>query len=211
MTEIEQAGPEIVTEGSGWHEQLGDRAELVVAFSAVARTRSAAVRDLGKQVAGAAPALELPGLEVRSRRLWVHNEWRGNRVVGCRAGEYFELLITDVAALEPALSALVGAEPTDLQGPRWVLADPAAAQRAAQRRAVADARTRAEGYAKALDGRLGPLVRLSEAPDHGVPATYRMRAAAAESAAPDVRDLGLEPEPVRVTARCTTTWRFLPG
>jgi uncharacterized protein len=209
VTEIEQAGPEIVTEGSGWHEQLGDRAELVVAFSAVARTRSAAVRDLAKQVAAAAPALDLPGVEVRSRRLWVHNEWRGNRVVGCRAGEYFELLITDVAALEPALSALVGAEPTDLQGPRWVLADPAAARRAAQRRAVADARTRAEGYAEALGGHLGPMVRLSEAPDHAVGLSYGVRAAT-ESAAPDVRDLGLEPEPVKVTARCTTTWRFLP-
>jgi uncharacterized protein YggE len=204
----EPAGPEIVTEGSGRHEQQGDRAELVVTFSAVARTRSDAVRDLGKQVAAAAPALETPGLDVRSRRLWVHNEWRGKRVVGCRAGEHLNLLVTDVTALEQALSALVGAEPTDLQGPHWVLADPAAARREAQRKAVADARARAEGYAEALGGRLGPLLRLSEAPDHVmVEAAYRVRAAA--ESAPDVRDLGLEPEPVTVTARCTTTWRLL--
>jgi uncharacterized protein len=40
---------------------------------------------------------------------------------------------------------------------------------------------------------------------------YRTRmAAGAESAAPDVRDLGLEPEPVRVTAHCTTTWLLRP-
>jgi uncharacterized protein YggE len=200
-------GPEIVTEGTGWHEQPGDRAELDVAFSAVHRTRSDAVRDLGQKVAAAAPALELPGLVVRSRRLWVHNEWRGKRIVGCRAGEQFELVITDVSVLEAALSALVGAEPTDLQGPRWVLSDPAAAQREAQRNAVADARARAEGYAEALGGTLGPLLRLSEAPEHGVPMAYRARmASSAESAAPDVHDLGLEPEPVRVTARCTTTW-----
>jgi uncharacterized protein len=201
------SGPEIVTEGTGWHEQLGDRAELDVAFSTVARTRSDAVRDLGRHVSAAAPALELPGLVVRSRRLWVHNEWRGNRVVGCRAGEFLELLITDVTVLETVLSALVAAEPTDLQGPRWVLTDPAAAQREAQRNAVADARERAAGYADALGGTLGPLLRLSEAPDHGAPMAYRSRMAAAhESAAPDVRDLGLEPEPVKVTARCTTTW-----
>jgi hypothetical protein len=35
---------------------------------------------------------------------------------------------------------------------------------------------------------------------------YRMAVRA--EAAPDVRDLGLEPEPVRVTARCTTTWEL---
>jgi uncharacterized protein YggE len=198
---------EIVTEGSGWFEQLGDRAELDVSFTAVARTRSDAVRDLGRRVAAAEPALALPGLEVRHRRVRVHNEWRDNRVVGCRAGEHLALLVTDVTALDAVLSALVGAEPTDLQGPTWVLEDPAAARQEAQRRAVADARARAEGYAAALGGTLGPLLRLSEAPEHAAPLSYRT--AGAESA-PDVRALGLDPEPVRVTARCTTTWAFLP-
>lgn len=202
--------PEIVTEGSGWYEQPGDRAELDVSFTAVAHTRSDAVRDLGRRVANADTALTHPGLEVRHRRVWMHNEWRGNRVVGCRAGEHIALLVTDVTKLDAVLSALVGAEPTDLQGPRWVLADPAAAQREAQGRAVAEARIRAEGYAAALGGTLGPLLRLSETPEHAAPMTHRM--AAAESAAPDVRALGLEPEPVRVTARCTTSWAFLsPG
>lgn len=196
--------PEIVTEGSGSHEQLGDRAELDVNFSAVARNRSDAVRDLGRRMAAAAPALDR--LTVRHRRLRVHNEWRGNRVVGCRASEVVSLVLTDVAELEDALAALVSAEPTDLQGPRWVLADRNAAQREAQRLAVADARRRAEGYAEALGGTLGPLLRLTEVPEHAVPAAaYRVR----ESAAPDVRELGLEPEAVRVTARCTTTWALL--
>ncbi|MHA6620450.1 SIMPL domain-containing protein [Pseudonocardia sp. DLS-67] len=195
---------EIVTEGSGWSEQPGDRAELDVSFTAVARTRSDAVRDLGRRMAAAEPALSRPGLQVRHRRVRVHNEWRGNKMIGCRAGEDLALLVTDVAELDAVLSALVGAEPTGLQGPRWVLEDPAAAHRQAQERAVADARARAEGYAVALGGTLGPLLRLSEAPEHGAPVAYRM--AATEAAGPDVRALGLEPEPVRVTARCSTTW-----
>lgn len=201
-------GPEIVTEGTGWHEQLGDRAELDAGFAATARNRADAVRDLGRRVAAAEPALARPGLVVQHRRFWVRNEWRGNRVVGCRAGEDLALLLTDVTVLEDVLSALVGTEPVHLNGPRWILDDPAAAQRAAQRRAVEDARQRAEGYAEALGGRLGPLRRLSEAPDRGGPVAFRM--AAAESAGgPDVRDLGIEPEPVRATARCTTTWALL--
>jgi uncharacterized protein YggE len=198
--------PEIVTEGSGWYEQLGDRAELDVTFNAIARNRSDAVRELGRRVTAAEPALTQPGLQVRHRRVRVHNEWRDNRVVGCRAGEHLALLVTDVTALDAVLSALVGAEPTDLQGPTWVLEDPAAARWEAQRRALADARARAEGYAAALGGTLGPLLRLSEAPEHA-PMAYRM--AATEAAGPDVRALGLEPEPVRVTARCTTTWALL--
>lgn len=197
---------EIVTEGSGWYEQPGDRAELDVGFTASARTRSAAVTALGHKVAAAAPGLEATGLRVAHRRLWVHNEWRRDRVVGCRAAEDVRLVVEDVAVLEQVLSALIGAEPTSLDGPRWVLADPAAARREAQRRAVADARDRAEGYASALGVGLGELLRLSEAADHhGGPIAYRM-AARAEAAAPDVRDLGLEPEPVRVTVQCTTTW-----
>lgn len=209
MTQTEDVtGPQIVTEGTGWHEQPGDRAELEVAFTATARNRADAVRDLGRRVAAAEPVLTWAGLVVRHRRFSVHNQWRGNRVVGCQAREDIALLLTDVTALEEVLSGLVGAEPTDLHGPRWALADPAAARHEAQRRAVADARQRAEGYATALNGRLGPLRRLSEGPDHDHPVAYRM-AAARESSSPDVRELGLEPEPVRVTARCTTTWLLL--
>lgn len=195
---------EIVTEGSGWFEQPGDRAELDVGFTATGRTRSAAVSSLGERVAAAAPALDLGGLTVAHRRFWVHNEWRRDRVVGCRAGEDVALVVTDVGVLEQVLTALIGAEPTSLDGPRWVLADPAAARREAQRRAVADARDRAEGYAAALGAELGELLRLSEAPDHSAPMGMRMMAKA--ESAPDVRDLGLEPEPVRVTVHCTTTW-----
>jgi uncharacterized protein YggE len=198
---------EIVTEGSGWYEQLADRAELDAEFRGTGRDRAAAVAELGKNVAAAEPALTLPGLTVTRRRLAVHDEWRGTKVVGCRASEYVGLRIVDVAALEDVLNALVAAEPAGLDGPRWQLSDPAAARLAAQERAVADARDRAEGYAIALGATLGPLRRLSEAGDAGAaPVAFRM--ARAEAAPPDVRELGLEPEPVRVTVRCTTTWEL---
>lgn len=199
---------EIVTEGSGWYEQLADRAELNAEFRGSGRDRAAAVAELGKNVAAAEPALTLPGLAVTHRRLTVHDEWRGKKVVGCRATEYVALRIVDVAVLEDVLNALVTAEPAGLDGPRWQLSDPGAARLAAQERAVADARDRAEGYAIALGGTLGPLRRLSEAGDPGgAPVAFRM--ARAEAAHPDVRELGLEPEPVRITVRCTTTWELL--
>jgi uncharacterized protein len=197
---------EIVTEGSGWHEQTADRADLHVAYVGTGRDRATAVAELGGRVAAAEPSFALPGVTVTSRRLDVHDEWRGKRVVGCRATENVGLALEDVGALEEVLGALVGTEPAVLDGPHWRLSDPVAARRTAQQRAVADARDRAEGYAAALGGRLGALRRLSEVGDGGAePRAYRM-ATARDMAAPDVRDLGLEPEPVRVTVRCTTTW-----
>lgn len=200
--------PEIVTEGSGWYEQVADRAELTVAYAGTGRDRSTAVAALGTQVAAAEAAFGLPGVTVRHRRVGVHDQWRGDRVVGSRATEDVVLALDDVDGLEAVLTALVASEPAALDGPTWQLADPAAARRAAQERAVADARDRAEGYATALGATLGPLLRLSEAADGVGPREVRMLAARAAEP-PDVRELGLEPEPVRVGVRCTTTWELL--
>jgi hypothetical protein len=202
--------PEIVTEGSGWHEQPADRAELQIGYAGTGRDRSAAVAALGKRVAAAEPAFGLRGVTVLHRRLAVHDQWRGNRVVGSRATEDLTLRLDDVGALEEVLAAVVASEPASLNGPHWQLTDPAAARRSAQANAVADARDRAEGYAAALGGRLGALLRLSEGAGGGMePRAFAMSAMAREASAPDVRELGLEPEPVRVTVRCATSWELL--
>jgi len=201
--------PEIVTEGSGWYEQVADRAELQVGYAGAGRDRSTAVAELGKRVAAAEPAFGLRGVSVLHRRLAVHDQWRGHRVVGCRATEDITLRLDDVGALDEVLAAVVAGEPATLNGPNWQLTDPAAVRRTAQARAVADARDRAEGYAAALTGRLGALLRLSEVAGGGMEPRAFAMAAMGREAAPDVRELGLEPEPVRVTVRCATSWELL--
>src|SRR4051812_43054079 len=123
--------PEIVTEGSGWFEQVADRAELTVGYAGTGRNRAAAVAELGKRVAAAEPAFGLRGVTVVHRRLYVHDEWRGNRVVGCRAAEDVVLRLDDVGALEEVLGAVVRSEPAALNGPSWSLSDPATSRRAA--------------------------------------------------------------------------------
>jgi uncharacterized protein YggE len=201
--------PEIVTEGSGWYEQVADRAELQVGYAGAGRDRTTAVAELGKRVAAAEPAFGLRGVSVLHRRLAVHDQWRGHRVVGCRATEDITLRLDDVGALDEVLAAVVAGEPATLNGPNWQLTDPAAVRRTAQARAVADARDRAEGYAAALAGRLGALLRLSEVAGGGMEPRAFAMAAMGREAAPDVRELGLEPEPVRVTVRCATSWELL--
>jgi uncharacterized protein YggE len=203
--------PEIVTEGTGHHEEIADRAELELGFSAKGRSRAAAVTALGKLLAAAKPALDSPAVTVTHRRLWVHDEWRrGSRTGTCRADENLTLRVTDLDRLESVLGSLLAAEPSSFSGPTWILEDSDAALAAAQQDAVRDARRRAEGYAAALGGRLGALRRLTEADLRGAP-MMAMRAAVAEGGPDvDVRDLELEPEPVRVTVRCTTTWVLEP-
>lgn len=202
--------PEIVTQGTGTFEQLGDQAELDVSFSAVAATRTAAVGRLGALLG----VLDEPLVAeaVRSRQLWVHNEYEDKgKITGCRAGQSVWLLVRDLGRLEELLSLLVAAEPTGMDGPRWGLSDNAAGLREAQQRAVADARQRAEGYAEALGGRLGALRLLTDGHHGGPGGGYGARAVALsfDGGAPDIRQLGLEPEPVTISASCTTTWELV--
>ncbi|GAY11093.1 putative secreted protein [Pseudonocardia sp. N23] len=195
--------------GTGWHEQLADRAEIDVSFSATGRDRSAAVRDLGRAVAAAEPVFTRAGVEVRSRSLHVGTEWRRGKQSGARATENVLLRVSDLDVLEDVLGTVLAAEPASFNGPRWLLDDQVAARATAQREAVADARRRAEGYADALGGSLGALALLAEAPDHGGGPMMRAVAMEAARGPVDVTELGLEPEPVRVTAQCTTTWALV--
>jgi uncharacterized protein YggE len=194
----ETAPLEIVTEGEGRVERPGDRAGLTVGFVSVAGTRAEAVAALSAQV-GVAP-VERAGVTVRRRRLWVHDDWRAEQVVGVRAGEELVLRVEDVDALEPLVAALVAVEPASLTGPVWELVDPAPARREAQALAVADARDRARGYADALGGRLAGPRRLTEALDPHAVAAHGLAGGAGLSA------LGLHPEPVAVVVRCAVTW-----
>lgn len=201
-----------MTVGTGWHEQLADRAEIDVSFTATGKDRATAVRDLGRAVAVAEPVFTRAGVELRSRSLHVGAEWRRGKQSGARATESIMLRVVDLGVLEDVLGTVLAAEPASFNGPRWLLDDQAAARVVAQREAVADARRRAEGYADALGGTLGALEKLSEAQDHHGGGPMMMRAAAMDAGGRgpvDVTELGLEPEPVRVTAQCTTTWALV--
>src|SRR3712207_5250144 len=115
--------PEIVTEGTGWHEQPADRAELQVGYAGTGRDRSAVVGALGKRVGAAEPAFGLRGATVRRRRMSVHDQWRGSRVRGSRATEDRTLRLDDVGALEEGLAARVASEPATMNGPLWQLTE----------------------------------------------------------------------------------------
>lgn len=197
---------EVVTRGSGEHEQIADRAELRVTFAAEGADRSTAVAELGTRVQPAEPALAGDGVTVRSRRVAVQTAWEGKRRTGCRAQLAITIRVDDVDVLENLLDALLAAEPESLHGPSWQLADDSAPTAIAQQRAVAEARRRAEGYAAALGARLGALHSIS---DTGTERPMARMATTTAAGPPNVAELGLQPAPVTVTAACTTVWTLL--
>lgn len=199
--------PELVTRGTGEHEVVADRAEIQVTFSAEAPDRSTAVNRLGERMAVVEPALARDGVEQRQRSVSVHTQWNDNRRAGSTAQELLILRVSDLDGLDDLLAALFAAEPDWLNGPQWSLADESTAMREAQRRAVDDARTRAQAYAEALGGHLGALIRLA---DDGAERPYPMQMAMGADGArmghESVRQLGLTPGMVTVRAVCTAAW-----
>ena len=209
---------EVVTRGSGEHEMVADQAEVRVAYAANARDRSGAVNALGERVRGVDAVLQgepmAGGVQVRQRSMHVGDQWDRKRRVGACAQVQFALRVMDLTVLDDLLAELFSAEPEWLDGPHWSLADETAAVREAQRRAVADARARAEAYAEAVGLRLGALLKLTDDAAErpypvmrGAPMTF-----AAESAAvtrDSVQQLGLMPEQVTVHASCAASWALL--
>jgi uncharacterized protein len=194
----------IVIDGTGWCEQRADKVELDLNFEAEAATRTGAVEALG----GRLRVLDAPPIgaeRISYRQFGVHSDAQDKRGPGFRAHEGVGIRLLDIDALEDVLAALVAAEPASMMGPRWLLRDATTAYREAQRLAVADSRERAEVYAEILGGRLGALRRLT---DHGGHDAMNLSFGGRESASM-IGGLGLEPEPVRITARCTTSWTLI--
>ncbi|HEX6344586.1 SIMPL domain-containing protein [Umezawaea sp.] len=205
---------EVLTKGTGTVERIADRAQVDVSFEASGELRNDAVEALTSRVAAVEPLLDRQGIEVRSRQLSVHDNWDGTTKAGSRASQRYVLRVTDLDELDGLLAALVLAEPAWLNGPSWDLTDTKDAVFDAQQDAVADARLRAQGYAEALGRRLGPLVRLSDSEGEQWQAdTMAARSFAGYGGSPGVPvqidQLGLEPQQITITVRCTATWSLL--
>ncbi len=201
---------DVVTRGTGEVERTADRALLRVTYEAAGPDRPAAVLALGQRVAKVEPLLPREDVEIRGRWLSVHARWERKRQTGCTAVMNYELRIAPPEGLDQLIADLLGTDPASLNGPAWELTDRSEAIAEAQQLAVGDARRRAEGYAVALGMRIGGLLRLEDSDSGGV--MYRaapMSAGASEDMLQAVRELNLEPQPVAVTASCTTTWSLL--
>lgn len=87
---------------------------------------------------------------------------RDPRIIGYVAKNNLEVQLRDLSRAAEAIDALFTAGANSIQGPRFSLADPKPAQKAARQSAVAAAREQAETYAAALGMRVVRVLRVSE-------------------------------------------------
>lgn len=89
-------------------------------------------------------------------------EGRPPRILGYVASNQLEVRFRDIERAPAVIDALFSAGANEVNGPVFALQDPAPAQRAAERDAVAKALVEAQNYAAALNKRIGRVLRVSE-------------------------------------------------
>lgn len=169
---IAQAG-EIVVQGRGTVEQAPDMAVISLGARFQAHTAREALDEVNKRTKAAFEVMEKLGVEPRDMQtgnlflnpIWDHgsNQNEVARIRGYEAGNQVSIRIRDLSVLGPALDEMVTKGANVFNGLSFALQDPTDALAEARRKAVQDARAKAELYAGAAGVTLGPIVSINEA------------------------------------------------
>jgi uncharacterized protein len=126
------------------------------------------------------------------------------QITGYRASNQVQVEVHGVDKVGGVLDALVAAGANDVGGVTFGIAEPAPLQDEARKKAIADARRKAELYAAATGSTLGRVLDIDESGGAAppMPVRYRMEAAAAAvPIAPGELDLGVN---------VVVTWALTP-
>jgi uncharacterized protein YggE len=145
----------------------------------------------------AVTALGIPEKDVQTTSVSVTPQRRQGRpegrpfeIVGYEVSNQVRIKVRDLSRLGRLLDALVGQGANVLGGTSFSVSDPAPFLDQARARAMADARRKAEVYARAAGVQLGPLLSIREAPPGGLRLeSPRMLAASAVPVAPGEQEL----------------------
>jgi uncharacterized protein YggE len=143
-----------------------------------------------KQVFAALEKMGVPQKNIQTANFSVSPQYangQGNeapRLTGYQVNNQLRLRLDDVSGLGKALDALVTAGANHMNGIDFAIREPAPLLARARADAVADARLRAETYARAAGVTLGPILSISEGGGEGPRPMYRMAMMAAPSPVP---------------------------
>jgi uncharacterized protein YggE len=142
-----------------------------------------------KQVFAALEKMGVPQKNIQTMNFSVSPQYsnpqnnEGARLTGYQVTNQVRLRLNDVAGLGRALDALVTAGANHMNGIDFAIQDPAPLLAKARADAIADARLRAETYARAAGVTLGPVLSISEGGEGPRP-MYRLMAAMAPAPVP---------------------------
>jgi uncharacterized protein YggE len=177
------------------HGEAGAAPDLVTINAGVTTNAATAAAALAantarmQQVFAALQALNVPRKNIQTTGFSVSPQYSNGqnnetqRLTGYRVGNRLRVRLEDVAALGKALDALVSAGANQMDGIAFAIANPAPLLEKARADAIADARERAQTYARAAGVTLGPIVSISEG-GSGPQPMYRMMAMAAAAPVP---------------------------
>lgn len=188
--------PTIAVTGEGRAEATPDMAHITIGITAQADTAAEALAQTSAAVRDTLARLDAAGIAPRDRQttglslqpVWDYgrNTNAPPRITGFTAQNGVAVRARDLSALGGLLDAVVSGGANRLDGLRFTVAEPQPLMDEARRRAVADARRRAELYAEAAGVTLGAVLSISEGGGGGpiMPLMRSDMAMASESAVP---------------------------
>jgi uncharacterized protein YggE len=196
----------ITTSGMGTVETVPDRASFSFGVETVASTAREALEANGERLRRVIGSLQDAGVaakDIRTQQLSLQARYAddGKTVTGYAATNTVQAEIRELARAGATVDAAVEAGANQVWGPSLSRSDRDALARDALRKAVADARAKAEALADAAGVRLGGAVRIVEGtPAYEPPMPYAERAAALDAATP------IQPGTEQIEATVTVTF-----
>lgn len=164
--------PTIAVSGEGRAEAIPDMAHITIGITAQAETAAEALAQASASVRDTLDRLDAAGIAPRDRQttglslqpVWDYgrNTNAPPRITGFTAQNGVAVRLRDLSLLGGLLDAVVSGGANRLDGLRFAVAEPQPLLDEARRRAVADARRRAELYAGAAGVTLGQVLSISE-------------------------------------------------
>lgn len=168
----------IAMSGHGTVRATPDQADITTGVTTNALTAAGALAANTQQMKSLFDALGRAGITARNIQtvnfsvMPQYNRADANhpaRVTGYRVTNQVAVHINDIAKVGATLDALVTAGANDMHGISFSIKDTAALLTQAREQAVADARDRAQTYARAAGASLGPIVSITEDGDTAQP------------------------------------------
>lgn len=181
--------PTVTVSGEGSVRAKPEVAEISAGVTSEAKTPREAAEANANTMNGVIAAIREAGIadsDIRTARYSVApvyaSKGRGDaqQVVGYRMSNYVRIRITDLDRTVELLDRIIAAGATNISNVEFSPSNPTALKDQARADAFADARRRAELYAKAAGGHLGRAISVQEH-EGGAPQPMGLRAAAPSS------------------------------
>ena len=211
----QDAPRQITVMGSSQADAVPDRATITAGVETQAPTAAGALAANSETMAAVFAALEAAAVEKRDMQTSqlnlspVYEPFREGaeappQVVAYQASNMVTVRVRDLANLGKLIDALAGAGANRLYGIGFDVSEPGPSLDAARRKAVADARAKAELYAEAAGVKLGAIRSIGETGGGPLPIFDRAMRAEAAAAVP------IERGQTSVSATVQIVWEIGP-